>query len=133
MKTIEITIEASKDLYGLYAENTDAPFWGSGKTLEEAKESLVTTISLFKEANPQENWPEALKSEYDFVYKWDVKSFLEHNKGVLSQSAIGRVAGISPKMLQHYSSGEKKPGAEQKKKLALALHQLGQDLLAVRF
>jgi hypothetical protein len=41
------------------------------------------------------------------------------------------MTGINQKQLQHYASGLRKPRTQQMKKIESALHQLGNELLAV--
>jgi predicted RNase H-like HicB family nuclease len=47
MKQVTIIIERSKDLYTAYAENI-AGIYGAGDTVEEAKQSVIKAIELYK-------------------------------------------------------------------------------------
>lgn len=56
MKTIKIIIEKTKDMYSAYAENMEG-IYGGGITIEEAKESINTSLKLYQKHNnlkPQE-------------------------------------------------------------------------------
>jgi predicted RNase H-like HicB family nuclease len=56
MITIKIIIEKTKDLYSAYADNMEG-IYGGGYTMEEAKESINTSINLYQKHNnlkPQE-------------------------------------------------------------------------------
>ena len=62
MKKLTIIIEKTKDMYSAYAENMEG-IYGGGNTIEEAKESINTSIKLYQKHNnlkPQ---------EYEITYK----------------------------------------------------------------
>jgi predicted RNase H-like HicB family nuclease len=62
MKKLIIIIEKTKDMYSSYAENMEG-IYGGGNTIEEAKESINTSIKLYEKHNnlkPQ---------EYEMTYK----------------------------------------------------------------
>ena len=50
MKKLTIIIEKTKDLYTAYAENMEG-IYGGGNTIEEAKESINTSIKLYEKHN----------------------------------------------------------------------------------
>ena len=130
MKQIKIVIEKSKDHYSSYAENVEG-IYGGGETPEEAKQSVVDAIRLLKKHNKIENVPAILKGKYELVYRFDTVSLLNYYKKVFTNAALERMTGINQKQIQHYSSGLKKPRTAQTKKIELAFHQLGSELLAV--
>jgi predicted RNase H-like HicB family nuclease len=56
MKKLTIILEKTKDMYSAYAENMEG-IYGGGNTIEEAKESINTSINLYQKHNnlkPQE-------------------------------------------------------------------------------
>ncbi len=56
MKKLTIIIEKTKDMYSAYADNMEGIYVG-GNTIEEAKESINTSIKLYQKHNnlkPQE-------------------------------------------------------------------------------
>lgn len=130
MKKIKIVIEKTRDHYSAYAENVEGVY-GGGDTAEEAKQSVVDAIKLLKKFNKPDNIPAILKGEYKLVYKFDTTSLLNYYKKVFTNSALERLTGINQRQLQHYSTGLKKPRLAQKKKIESALHQLGNELIAV--
>jgi hypothetical protein len=129
MKKIRIVIERSKDFYGAYSENVNK-INGGGETIEEVKQSVLECIEIIKTFDDK-NIPAALKGEYELVWKFDVGSFLQYYKGIFSQTGIARLTGINEKQLNHYASGLKKPRPAQAKKIEMALHKLGSELLSV--
>ncbi len=130
MKQIKVVIERSVDMFSSYAENVEG-IYGGGGTVQEAKDSIVAAINLYKKHNTTGNIPEILKGEYELVFKLDVQSFMDYYKGVFTPAALERIAGINQKQIQHYSSGYRKPRPAQRKKIEDALHKLGRELLAV--
>jgi len=128
MKEVKIIIERSKDMFSAYAENVEG-IYGGGKTVIEAKQSINNAIRLYKKYN--KTVPAILKGEYKLVYKFDTESLLNYYKGIFTNAALERITGINQKQLQHYASGIKKPRVTQTKKIQTALHNLGNELLAV--
>ncbi len=62
MKQLTIVIEKTKDIYSAYAENMEG-IYGGGNTIEEAKESINTSLKLYSKHNN-------LKLlEYEIAYK----------------------------------------------------------------
>jgi predicted RNase H-like HicB family nuclease len=129
MKTIKITIELGPDNYGAYAENVEN-IVGAGDTIAEAKKSILECIEIVKEF-PKDQVPEALKGDYEIIYKMDVKSLLEYYGGIFSRASLERITGISQKLLSNYAQGVKKPSQTQAKKIEYGLHKLASELMAV--
>lgn len=70
MCTIKVIIEQTTDWYSSYAENVEG-LYGGGKTIEEAKNSIIKSIKLLKKYNEEENVPNILKGKYDIVFYLD--------------------------------------------------------------
>jgi predicted RNase H-like HicB family nuclease len=62
MKKLIIIIEKTKDLYTAYAENMKG-IYGGGNTVEEAKESINTSLKLYNKYNNLKT------QEYEITYK----------------------------------------------------------------
>ena len=54
MKNIKIIIEKTKDMYTAYAENAEG-IYGGGNTIEEAKNSILTSIKLYDKYNKKKS------------------------------------------------------------------------------
>lgn len=130
MKQLKIVIEKTSDHYSAYAENADGVY-GAGDTPEQAKQSILKSINLLKKHNKPHNIPAILKGNYELVYRFDAESLLNYYKKIFTNSALERMTGINQRQLQHYSSGLKKPRPAQKKKIEIALHRLGNELLSI--
>ena len=129
MNQIKIIIERSNDLFSSYADNLEG-IYGGGETVEEAKQTIVAAIELYKKYN--ENVPAILKGKYELVFKFDTQSLLNYYKGVFTNAALERITGINQKQFHHYAAGLKKPRLTQAKKIEAALHKLGGELIAVK-
>jgi predicted RNase H-like HicB family nuclease len=130
MEKIIITVGASSDHFGAYAENCPGVY-GAGDTPEAAKQNALEGLRLFVKNNRPEDLPDILKGEYSVVYHYDTQSFLKHYNSIFTNVALERITGINQKLLHHYSSGLKKPRPAQRKKIENALHKLGEELMAV--
>lgn len=108
MKQLMIIIERASDgTFSAYSEKVDG-IWGMGDTAEQAKQSALESLQLFKENNPTKKWPKLLQGEYEIVFKFDTESLLNYYKKIFTKAGLERITGINQKLLQHYSSGLKK-------------------------
>ena len=130
MEKIIITVGASPDHFGAYAENCPG-IYGAGDTPEAAKQNALEGLKLLIKYTKPENLPDILKEGYSIIYKYDTQSFLKHYNSIFTNVALERITGINQKLLHHYSSGLKKPRLAQRKKIETALHRLGEELIAV--
>jgi predicted RNase H-like HicB family nuclease len=62
MKKLTIIIEKTKDMYSSYAENMEG-IYGGGNTIEEAKESIDTSLKLYHKHNNLN------MQDYEITYK----------------------------------------------------------------
>ena len=131
METIIITVGASSDHFGAYAENCPG-IYGAGDTAEEAKENALKGLELFVNSREKENLPVILQGNYNIEFQYDTQSFLNYYNKIFTNVALERMTGINQKLLHHYSSGLKKPRELQRRKIEMALHRLGNELFAVR-
>lgn len=129
MKTIRIIIEKNQDGFWGYAEN-EYGITGGGDTVHECKKDIIDCIETLKTFNTS-NRPKFLQSPYQLIYRFDSESLLAYYKGIFTNAALERITGIHQKQLQHYATGYRKPRKVQLKKIQTALHQLGNELLAV--
>jgi len=131
MEEIKIIIEKSTDYYDAYAENCEG-ICGAGATPEAAKKDALKGLELFVNSREKKDLPKILQGEYTIVYKYDTQSFFNYYNKIFTNVGLERVTGINQKLLHHYSSGLKRPREKQRKKIETALHQLGNELLAMQ-
>ena len=56
---------------------------------------------------------------------------MQHYDGIITNAALERITGINQRQLQRYASGVSRPRLKQAKKIEKALHDIGEELLAV--
>ena len=124
MKAI-IRIESSTDFLGAWAENLEGVTAG-GNTMSELKKNILECIDIQKELGniPNEN--------YELVYQYDTQSLLKYYGKIFTMPALERLTGINQKQLHHYIMGKSTPREQTKNKIEIAMHTLGQELLAVK-
>lgn len=132
MEKLIIQIEASSDFFDGFAINCEGVS-GGGENLEACKANILEGLRLLKESRPKIHWPEILIGDYEIEYRYDVQSILSYYASVFTKPALERLTGINQKQLHHYTTGLKKPREPQRKKIELALHRLGSELMSVHF
>lgn len=136
MEKVKVIIDRSKDgTYNVYCEDTPS-FFGMGDTIEEAKSEMLETIRITKEEIGKEHsavWPSWIDAEYEFEYKFDVQGLLEYYAGIITPTALGKLAGINTKQMWNYMHGVAKPRKAQIEKIETALHRLGHELINTSF
>lgn len=135
MEKLIIEIGASPNHFGGFAANVDGVY-GAGNTLDECKANILEGLRLLinnreKSQTPVPEW--LINDEYEIEYRYDVQSILSYYANVFTKPALERLTGINQKQLHHYATGLKKPREPQRKKIELALHRLGSELLSVHF
>ena len=105
---------------------------GQGKTVEEAKQSLMLAVEDYKEMLNSESKeiPTSL-SDIEFEYKYDIASFFECFK-FISVSTFAKYAGINPSLMRQYKQRIAFASESQKAKIEEAIHKAGNELLAVQ-
>lgn len=74
MKQVIIFVERVSDgTYSAYSQKVDG-IWGMGDTAEQAKQSALESLRLFKENNPTRKWPKLLKGEYELIFSYKLIS-----------------------------------------------------------
>jgi predicted RNase H-like HicB family nuclease len=105
----------------------------TGNTPDEIKTNIHDAI-VFHLAGIKEDGekpPVSFRGKYELVFKFDAQSLLKYYKNVITGSALEKYSGINQKQLNHYANLHRKPRVEQLKKIQLAFHNLGKELMAV--
>ncbi len=136
MEKVKVMIDRAADgTYNVYCEDSPVIF-GMGDTIEEAKADMLDTVRMTKEELGRESaavYPDWLDKEYEFEYQFDVQGLLEYYAGIITPTALGKLAGINPKQMWNYMHGVSKPRKAQIQKIETALHRLGRELLNTTF
>lgn len=127
MEKIIMTICASENSFGAYSENYEG-IWAAGDTVEECKEDVAKAIELIKENLPEEQWPDAIKGEYEIEWRYDTESFMYYYGSLMSLSGMERITGINQKQLWAYMHGRRKPRQAQRERIIKAMHNFAKEL-----
>jgi len=128
MKTLTVIIEHAEDNLSAYIENV--PIIVVGDNLDQIKKNMQEAIGFYLES---ETVPvKELQEAYELEYKFDAESLLNYYTRIFSYVSLQYLTGINQKQLCHYASGLSKPREQQRRKIETALHNLGNELLAVR-
>ena len=131
----KVIVNVAKTPKGYCASIDILPGWVLGTTgsFDEFKKELKESVDIFIEWAKEDGdeYPSVFDSEFDFEYKFNVESLLCSYNGILSHSALSRLTGINQKQLGHYARGRSRPQQAQKTRIVEALHQLGNELIAV--
>lgn len=123
-----ISICASKDSFGAYAENCEG-IYAAGDSVRDVKQDVLEAIEIYKEITPESEWGEPIKEGWPIEWRYDVQSLLLYYQGVFTNAALERMTGINQKQLWNYANGVSKPRKQAKEKIENALHSLGHELL----
>ncbi len=130
MEKILMTIEKTSDFYSAYSENCDG-IYAAGESIADVKSDTEEAVRLIKKNLPEDQWPEAIKGDYEIVYKLDPVSFLKYYSGFLSLSGLGKITGINPKQLSNYLNGRAVPRRRQLDRISEGIHKFANELLNV--
>jgi hypothetical protein len=130
MEKILMTIEKTADFYSAYSENCDG-IYSAGDSIAAVRADTENAVRLIKKNLPVEQWPEAIKGEYEIEYRLDPVSFLKYYSGFLSLSGLGKITGINPKQLSNYLNGRAVPRRRQLDRISEGIHKFAHELLNV--
>jgi len=132
MEKIVVTVELTDNNYAAFIESLPGCV-STGKTLNELKSNMREAVAGHLEVSREfgDEIPEQFTGEYELSYRFDMQSLLQHYRGIFTNAALQRLTGINQRQLQHYASGISRPRPEQEQRIEAALHQLGEELLAV--
>lgn len=133
-RTIEVFIEKTDDgTYWGTSQNFEGIITTFGASLEELQanfeEAFADHMELAKETN------EDYADQYEnviFQYEMDITSFFELVPE-LKISYIAKKANMNESLVRQYKNGLTSASQEQVKKLQQAVHELGRELLSVKF
>ena len=103
--------------------------WGSGDTVQEAKNDLMNSYQEMLDSYREqgEPIPEELR-DLEFDYKYDIASFF-HEFNWINISALAKVLGMNRSLLYQYKKGDTYISHKQMKRIERGVHELGKKLL----
>ena len=132
MKKITVVVEFAKGNLSAYIKEVDG-ITAAAQTMQELKRSINESIQIYKEEceECEVDLPEALKGEYEVVYKYDTSTFLSVYSHILSKAGLERLSGINQKQLWHYANGKSTPRPATISKFQESIHTFARELEAV--
>jgi len=132
MKTTAL-IEKGKDgTYGVFTPDIDHTIIGSGATASEAKADFENSVKemLASYIDIGRPIPKELQG-IAFVYKYDLASLFNYYNWI-NVTQFAKIAGINSGLMRQYKTGGTYISETQTRKIESALHQLGDELTAVK-
>lgn len=130
---VDVIIERGNDgSYSAYIDNNSLEFGiiGDGKTVQETIDDFNLSCSEMKElfADQGKVFPDV-----EFVFKYDVPSFLQYYAFAFTLAGLERITGVSQGQLSHYINGVRKPTPRTVKKIEERLQAFGKDISHIQF
>jgi predicted RNase H-like HicB family nuclease len=118
-KKVVFILEKTDTGFSAYA--SDYPIFTTGKTISELLDNAYEAAGLFFEEEEIKITHENIKFEVDF------EQFFKYYR-VLNSKFLAERIGMNPTLLSQYVHGRKKPSDNQRDKILLGIHQIGQEL-----
>ena len=133
MKKVKVNVAKTPEGYCANLDIIDGFIVAVNGTVVDLKREVIKSIEFYVDCAKKDNekYPSVFDAEYELVYKFTVESLLYFYKKIIGFSALEQLTGINQRQLNHYASGVSKPLPKQAKKIEMAFHRLGQDLMAV--
>lgn len=133
-KNLTVVIEFAEHNLAAYIEEVDG-IVAFGSSIAEIKKNIATSITVFKEEMQEEGFPlpEAIASDYELTFKYDLATFLNVYAGVLSKSGLENLTGINQKQLWHYANNTSKPRKATLDKIRQSIHAFAAELAQAEF
>lgn len=123
---VNVFIELGNDgTYGAYIGGKNPlPFGviGEGSTVAEAKQDFLDVVEEYKADG------EKVPDDVEFVFSYDVPSFLSYYSKRLSLAGLEHITGVAQGQLSHYVTGRRKPSKKTVEKIQSGLNIFGQEL-----
>lgn len=97
---------------------------GEGDTIAEAKQDFEKSINELYDDFTPETLPEELR-DLQFVYKYDIVSFLEYFP--INMTRLAKMIGINPSLLRQYKKGQY-VSQKQMRKIEEGIHKIGKEM-----
>lgn len=111
-------------------EGLDFVLAASGDSVAEAQAEFFEMLDEYRQEYAEEGkeWP-----NLNFVFRYDVSSFLNFYGKTFSLAGISRLTGINQRQLSNYLNGHRHASRDTAQKIEKAMHTLGQELMQMEF
>lgn len=129
MGTVKVYIVRESDgTYSSYLDDkANLPYGlvGEGNTVAEAMDEWYRAYNDMRKLFEEEG-KEFVEAE--FVFAYDLSSFLLYYAGKLTYAGLAKLTGVSAAQLSQYANGYRHPSPKTTAKIQTALHSFGQEL-----
>lgn len=123
-KPIVFTIEKTDSGFSAFSESY--PIYTTGSSISDLAENALEASSLFFEDQKHNLTHEEIK------FKIDWKQFFKYYR-VLNSRFLAEKIGMNPTLLSQYIQGKRKPSERQTKRILEGIHDIGRELMELRF
>lgn len=127
---IERGTDGSFDATMEYLEDVPFGLLGQGNTVAETIADFYNSYGEMQSMYAQE---QKACPELEFVFKYDIPSFLQYYAYAFTLAGLERITGVNQKQLGHYIAGVRKPSEKTVRKIEDRIRSFAKDLESVRF
>lgn len=135
MEKLRVQVERSDDgTYWGHTTNIPGIVTAEGSSLEDLKKNLKEAIEFTFETADELGLEvyKKLKEGIDFEYELELSTLFQKIE-YLNKTAIAKRLNINPSLFRNYTSGKETYISEKRaKEIEKGLHQLGEELLAIK-
>ena len=135
-ETIKVFVEwTDKNFSASLGDNVPGAVVIAAKDIRELKKEVADTLRFHVEgmlADGDEVPQWLVDGDYELEYDYISAAALIHAcEPYTTIAALSRVTGINQRLLSHYANGLRHPRAEQRQRIVVGMHLIGQELLSV--
>lgn len=135
-ETIKVFVEwADKNFSASLGDNVPGAVVIAAKDIRELKKEVADTLRFHVEgmlADGDEVPQWLADGDYELEYDYISAAALIHAcEPYTTIAALSRVTGINQRLLSHYANGLRHPRTEQRQRIIVGMHLIGQELLSV--
>lgn len=135
-ETIKVFVEwTDKNFSASLGDNVPGAVVIAAKDIRELKKEVADTLRFHVEgmlADGDEVPQWLADGDYELEYDYISAAALIHAcEPYTTIAALSRVTGINQRLLSHYANGLRHPRTEQRQRIVVGMHLIGQELLSV--
>ena len=135
-ETIKVFVEwTDKNFSASLGDNVPGAVVIAAKDIRELKKEVADTLRFHVEgmlADGDEVPQWLADGDYELEYDYISTAALIHAcEPYTTIAALSRVTGINQRLLSHYANGLRHPRTEQRQRIVVGMHLIGQELLSV--
>ena len=132
MKVIGVIEKGQDGTYDIRMSHHKLDFFllGQGDTVELAKEDFLVSDEEMRDLYKEE------KNAYpnlEFVYKFDLPSFLEFYSKKIGYSSLEKITGVNQRQLSQYVQGYRNPSKSTTLKIEKGLKDFAEELSQIKY